>query len=257
MSYCVGISTKYGLAYMSDTRTNAGLDDLSQFKKLYTWSRLDDRVFTILSAGNLATTQAVVTAIEQDFKNTKGRLHKFTSMFQVAEFVGNKLSEKVKQHSKNSINAANTFQASLILGGQIKGSCPSLFLIYPEGNFIAATQDTPFFQIGEIKYGRPILLRAYSPDLSMQDILKLLIVSFDSTLKANLTVGFPLDFHIYYTDSLRSGVEGRINEDNPYFLDVKNAWGRGLEDLLLKLPALTLSSVMPKTKKNVDTSRSS
>ena len=251
MSYCVGISTKYGLAYMSDTRTNAGLDDLSKFKKLFTWNRVDDRVFTILSAGNLATTQAVVAAIEQDFKNTKGWLHKFTSMYQVAEFVGNKLHEKVKKHSKNSINAASTFQASLILGGQIKGTYPSLFLIYPEGNFIEATQDTPFFQIGEIKYGRPILLRAYSQDLSMQDIFKLLIVSFDSTLKANLTVGFPLDFHIYYKDSLRPGVEGRMNEDNPYFVDVKKAWSRGLEDLLLKLPALTLNPVMPKEKQKV------
>ena len=248
MSYCVGILTKFGLAFMSDTRTNAGLDDLSQFKKLFTWGRSDDRLFTLLSAGNLATTQAVVSEIEQDFKKSKGRLLNGKSMFEVAEFVGQHLRDKVKKHSGNEINAESTFKASLILGGQIKGSKPSLFLIYPEGNFIEATKDTPFFQIGEIKYGRPILVRAYRQDLSMKDIFKLLIVSFDSTLKANLTVGFPLDFQIYFTDSLKSSVEGRLNANDPYFVDVSNAWSRGLEDLLLKLPGLTLSEEVKKQK---------
>ena len=248
MSYCVGILTKLGLAFMSDTRTNAGLDDLSQFKKLFSWGRSDDRLFTLLSAGNLATTQAVVSEIEQDFKKSKGRLLNCQSMFEVAEFVGQHLHDKVKKHSGNAISAESTFKASLILGGQIKGSKPSLFLIYPEGNFIEATEDTPFFQIGEIKYGRPILVRAYRQDLSMKDIFKLLIVSFDSTLKANLTVGFPLDFQIYFTDSLKSSVEGRLNANDPYFVDVSNAWSRGLEDLLLRLPGLTLSEEVKKQK---------
>ena len=173
MSYCVGISTKYGLAFMSDTRTNAGLDDLSQFKKLFTFGLSNDRLFTLLSAGNLATTQAVVSAIDQDCKNNKSRLLKCKSMFEVAEFVGQQLSQKVKQHAENGVNGESKFQANLILGGQIKGSKPSLFLIYPEGNFIEATEDTPFFQIGEIKYGRPILIRAYRRELSMKDIFKL------------------------------------------------------------------------------------
>jgi|TARA_A100001015_G_scaffold296513_1_gene376920 putative proteasome-type protease len=248
MSYCVGISTKYGLAFMSDTRTNAGLDDLSQFKKLFTFGLSNDRLFTLLSAGNLATTQAVVSAIDQDSKSNKSRLLRCKSMFEVAEFVGQQLSQKVKQHAENGVNGESKFQANLILGGQIKGSKPSLFLIYPEGNFIEATEDTPFFQIGEIKYGRPILIRAYRRELSMKDIFKLLIVSFDSTLKANLTVGFPLDFQIYFTDTLKSGVEGRLNANDPYFVDVSNAWSRGLEDLLLKLPSLTLSEEETKQK---------
>ena len=157
MSYCVGILTKFGLAFMSDTRTNAGLDDLSQFKKLFTWGRSGDRLFTLLSAGNLATTQAVVSEIEQDFKKSKGRLLNCQSMFEVAEFVGQQLHNKVKKHSGNEMNAESAFKASLILGGQIKGSKPSLFLIYPEGNFIEATEDTPFFQIGEIKYGLSLI----------------------------------------------------------------------------------------------------
>mgnify|MGYP001274919502 CR=1 FL=1 len=248
MSYCVGISTKYGLAFMSDTRTNAGLDDLSQFKKLFTFGLSNDRLFTLLSAGNLATTQAVVSAIDQDSKSNKSRLLRCKSMFEVAEFVGQQLSQKVKQHAENGVNGESKFQANLILGGQIKGSKPSLFLIYPEGNFIEATEDTPFFQIGEIKYGRPILIRAYRRELSMKDIFKLLIVSFDSTLKANLTVGFPLDFQIYFTDTLKSGVEGRLNANDPYFVDVSNAWSRGLEDLLLRLPSLTLSEDETKQK---------
>ena len=233
---------------MSDTRTNAGLDDLSQFKKLFTFGLSNDRLFTLLSAGNLATTQAVVSAIDQDSKSNKSRLLKCKSMFEVAEFVGQQLSQKVKQHAENGVNGESKFQANLILGGQIKGSKPSLFLIYPEGNFIEATEDTPFFQIGEIKYGRPILIRAYRRELSMKDIFKLLIVSFDSTLKANLTVGFPLDFQIYFTDTLKSGVEGRLNANDPYFVDVSNAWSRGLEDLLLKLPSLTLSEEETKQK---------
>ncbi len=213
MSYCVGISTKYGLAFMSDTRTNAGLDDLSQFKKLFTWSRSDDRLLTILSAGNLATTQAVVSAIDQDFKNKKSQLLKCKSMFEIAEFVGDQLSQKVKQHSENGVNGESTFQANLILG-----------------------------------YGRPILVRAYRQDLSMKDIFKLLIVSFDSTLKANLTVGFPLDFQIYFSNTLKSGVEGRLKANDPYFVDVSNAWSKGLEDLLLRLPSLTLSEEVNKQK---------
>ena len=233
---------------MSDTRTNAGLDDLSQFKKLFTFGLSNDRLFTLLSAGNLATTQAVVSAIDQDSKSNKSRLLRCKSMFEVAEFVGQQLSQKVKQHAENGVNGESKFQANLILGGQIKGSKPSLFLIYPEGNFIEATEDTPFFQIGEIKYGRPILIRAYRRELSMKDIFKLLIVSFDSTLKANLTVGFPLDFQIYFTDTLKSGVEGRLNANDPYFVDVSNAWSRGLEDLLLKLPSLTLSEEETKQK---------
>ena len=241
MSYCTGILTKFGLVFMSDTRTNAGLDNLSKYKKLFTWSCKDDRVFTILSAGNLATTQALVNDIDQEFNKLESPLRDFETMFEVAEFVGSKLHVRVKQHSDNQVSAKSKFQASLILGGQIRGAKPALFLIYPEGNFIEATFDTPFFQIGEIKYGRPILLRAYRNNLSMEDVLKLLLVSFDSTIKANLTVGFPLDFHVYFADKLSVGVEGRISHDNPYFLDVKKAWSSGLEALLLSLPALTLS----------------
>ena len=129
MSYCVGISTKYGLAFMSDTRTNAGLDDLSQFKKLFTWGRSDDRLFTLLSAGNLATTQAVVSEIDQDFKSKKSQLHRCKSMFEVAEFVGQQLHNKVKKHSENEINAESTFKASLILGVRLKDQ-NLLFFLY-------------------------------------------------------------------------------------------------------------------------------
>ena len=235
MTYCVGMMLDNGLVFMSDTRTNAGLDNISTFKKMSIWENKGDRVITLLSSGNLATTQAVISLLDERTKSPEERtplLFDMPSMFQVARLVAETLRDVVNQHHKGGLQADSTFKATLILGGQIAGSPPRLFLIYPEGNFIEASRDTPYFQIGETKYGRPILVRAYNPAMSFEAAMKLLLVSFDSTVKANLSVGAPFDFHLYRSDSLHMGHHGRVNATDPYFQEISTGWGVALKEAL-------------------------
>ncbi len=171
MTYCVGLRLNRGLLFMADTRTNAGLDNISTYRKLFSWSDDGDSAITLLTAGNLATTQAVVSLIEERMKAPGERspsILGLPSMFQVARFVGQLLKDVIAQNAQGGQRADSTFNATLIVGGQVKGSEPRLFLIYPEGNFIEAGLDTPFLQIGETKYGRPILVRAFDPDMTLR-----------------------------------------------------------------------------------------
>ena len=239
MTYCVGMMLNRGLVFMSDTRTNAGLDNISTYGKMKIWEAEGDRVITLLSAGNLATTQAVVSELDERVKAHGERnpsVLEAASMYQVARLVADTLRDVIARHSDTGQRASSVFNATLILGGQIAGGPPRLFLIYPEGNFIEAGLDTPFFQIGEIKYGRPILVRAYDPDLSFAEAMKLLLVSFDSTVKANLTVGAPFDYHLYTSDSLVRGDPGRVEQDDPYFQAISQGWGDALKQALDSLP---------------------
>ncbi len=243
MTYCVGMMLDEGLVFMSDTRTNAGLDNISTFKKMTIWEAPGDRVITLLSSGNLATTQSVVSLLDERTKSPDDRTPSVLgvpSMFQVARLVAATLREVIDKHRDAGQEADSAFGATLILGGQIAGSPPRLFLIYPEGNFIEAGADTPFFQIGETKYGRPILVRAYDPAMNFEDAMRLLLVSFDSTVKANLTVGAPFDFHVYQKDSLTAGPHGRIEIDDPYLHTVANGWGSALQEALESLPKFSL-----------------
>ncbi|WP_317625241.1 proteasome-type protease [Rhodalgimonas zhirmunskyi] len=228
-----------GLVFMSDTRTNAGLDNISTFRKMHVWEEPGDRVLVLINAGNLATTQAVVSILEERTKAPEDRepsLMGAPSMFQAARMVADVLREVIDEHAQTGQRADSTFNATMILGGQIKGGPPRLFLIYPEGNFIEAGGDTPFFQIGEMKYGRPILVRAYDPTLSFEAAMKLLVVSFDSTIKANLTVGAPFDYLFYETDSYKVGHIGRIKQDDPYFKTISQGWSNALKEALDSLP---------------------
>lgn len=229
---------------MSDTRTNAGLDNISTFKKMTIWDEPGDRVLTLMAAGNLATTQAVVSILEERSKlpgDRKPSLMQAPSMFQAACMVGDTLREVIKNHREGGQRADSSFDATLIFGGQIGDNPPRLFLIYPEGNFIEAGMDTPFFQIGEIKYGRPILVRAYDADMTFDSALKLLMVSFDSTLKANLSVGAPLDYFCYEKGSLKCEWGGRIKQDNPEFRKISTRWGDALKQALDTLPDVTVN----------------
>jgi putative proteasome-type protease len=242
MTYCVGMMLNRGLIFMSDTRTNAGLDNISTFRKMKIWEKQGDRCITLLSAGNLATTQAVVSELEERLKAPEDRdpsIFAVPSMFQAARLVANTLREVIARQSDSGQRADSAFNATLLLGGQIDGSEPRLFLIYPEGNFIEASADTPFFQTGEIKYGRPILVRAFDPDMGFEEAMKLLLVSFDSTVKANLTVGAPFDFHYYEIDSLKAGPTGRVDLSDPYFQRISQGWGNALKDALESLPDFT------------------
>jgi putative proteasome-type protease len=240
MTYCVGMMLETGLVLMSDTRTNSGVDNISVFRKMHCWSIPGERIVTLLTAGNLATTQAVVSRLEERNKAPDDRhnsLLEAPTMFQVATVVGTLLRDTIENIShSNGQNAGSTFNASLIVAGQIRGMEPRLFLIYPEGNFIEASFDTPFFQIGETKYGRPILLRGYDREMSFEDAVKLLMVSFDSTLKANLSVGLPLDMMVIARDTFVPLHERRIDSRDSYFRAISSGWGEALKRAFHDLP---------------------
>ncbi|MEM9278898.1 MAG: proteasome-type protease [Pseudomonadota bacterium] len=239
MTYCVGLRLNKGLVFMSDTRTNAGVDNISVFRKMFTWSQPGDRVVTLLTAGNLATTQSVISILDERTKAPEERkpsLLEVPSMFRVAQIVGETLRDVVQSNATSGQNADSAFNATIIVGGQIKGGEQQLFLVYPEGNFLEASADTPFFQIGETKYGKPILVRAYDPDMSFNDAVKLLMVSFDSTIKANLSVGLPLDFQMHEKDAFDVTEERRVERDDPYFNTISSGWGEALKSAFHSLP---------------------
>lgn len=243
MTYCVGMRLNAGLVFMSDTRTNAGVDNFSSHRKMVTWSVPGERAITLMTAGNLATTQAMISLLEERSKAIEERdpnILREETMFQVARLVGATLKEVIAYSSPTGQSSDDQFSASVIVGGQIKGGQPTVFLIYPEGNFIEITDDTPFFQIGETKYGKPILVRAYDPELSFSDAVKLLMVSFDSTVKSNLSVGLPFDLHIYENDSFHTNRQLRIEDGDPGYLAVTSSWGTALKDALETLPSYEL-----------------
>ncbi|SDE03283.1 proteasome-type protease [Ruegeria marina] len=243
MTYCVGMRLDRGLVFMSDTRTNAGVDNISTFRKMFTFEEAGERFITILTAGNLATTQAVISMLEERTKAPAERspsIMDAPSMFQVARLVGQTLREVIAANAETGQRADTAFNATLIVGGQIADSPPRLFMVYPEGNFIEAGEDTPYFQIGETKYGRPILVRAYEPDMSFEAAVKLLLVSFDSTIKANLSVGLPLDLQLYEADSCKQGLSRRIDAEDPYFQAISTGWGSALKRAFDSLPDITL-----------------
>jgi putative proteasome-type protease len=220
VTYCVGMMLDHGLVLMSDTRTNSGVDNISVFRKMYHCQVPGERIIALMTAGNLATTQAVISSLEERNKAPEERhnsLLEAPTMFQIASTVGKLLRETIqaRQADNGGQEAAGQFTASMILAGQIKGMEPRMFLIYPEGNFIEASFDTPFFQIGETKYGRPIILRGYDRSMSFEDAVKLLMVSFDSTLKANLSVGLPLDLLVIERDTYAPAHIRRITGDDP------------------------------------------
>lgn len=243
MTYCVGMLLDKGMAFMSDTRTNSGVDNISTFRKMFSWSVPGERFITIMTAGNLATTQALVSQLEERNKapgERKPSILAAPTMFQVANIIGAMLRETILARAltgdEASLPTAPNFKASVILGGQIAGMEPRLYLIYPEGNFIEASPETPFFQIGETKYGRPILVRGFESHMSFADITKLLMVSFDSTLKANLSVGLPLDLMLYKNEDFVPFHERRITADDPYFEKISESWSEALRAAFHSLP---------------------
>ena len=244
MTYCVGLRLDRGIIFASDTRTNAGFDNIASFRKMHVWEEKGDRVLVLLGAGNLSVTQSVVSILKEEIADPghdeDGRnILNAGTMFQVARRIGEALREVHKTNGESLGPNAAAFQASFILGGQIKGDTPRLFQIYNEGNFIEATTDTPFFQIGEHKYGKPILDRVAVPEMRMGEAAKLLLISFDSTLRSNLSVGMPIDMLIYRTDTLFIGEERRIGADDPYFRSLSVGWSEALRDAFSNIESYT------------------
>jgi putative proteasome-type protease len=229
-----------GLVLMSDTRTNSGVDNISTFRKMFHWEVHGERIIAVMSSGNLATTQAVISLLEERNKTPEERHNSVLeapTMFQIASLLGKLLCETIQSRdADNGPKAAGTFSATLILAGQIRGMEPRLFLIYPEGNFIEASFDTPFFQIGETKYGRPIILRGYDRTMNFSDAVKLLMVSFDSTLKANLSVGMPLDLLVIENNGFEPLHEERILATDPWYRSLSASWSEALRAALDGLP---------------------
>lgn len=244
MTYAIGMKINNGLLFMSDTRTNAGVDNISTFKKMFAWTNEGHSVVTILAAGNLATTQSLISIFQgngDSEQNLETTILEQNSMFDVARSVGRQLRKVIQANSDAGQKADSSFHATLILGGQIKGDEPTIFMIYPEGNFIEVTSDTPFFQIGETKYGKPILIRAFDPRMGFAEGLKLMLLSFDSTIEANLSVAPPLDFQIYERDSFKLGASGRIEADDPYYNKISKKWSLALKTAFHSMPNLIIN----------------
>lgn len=243
MTYCVGLRLNSGLVFMSDTRTSAGVDNFAVTRKQFTWEVAGERKITIMTAGNLATTQAMISLLEERSKTAEERdpnILRLPTMFQVAQLVGSTLKEVINTSLNQGQMSADQFSASVILGGQIGTGRPTIFLIYPEGNFIEISEDTPYMQIGETKYGKPILVRAYDPDMSFEEAVKLLLVSFDSTVKSNLSVGLPFDIEIYENDSFSSARQKRVDESDAIYQTISTSWGDALREAFKQLPSYKL-----------------
>jgi putative proteasome-type protease len=239
MTYCVGLLLNEGMVLLSDTRTNAGLDNISTYRKMFTFEDPGERVIVIMTAGSLSVTQTTIAqlhdAIDDPDATPDTSIMLAPTMLKVAEIVGEKLAQ-VRAEIDHKLSAAQGASASMIVAGQRKGGGMRLFLIYPEGNFIEATEDTPFLQIGEHKYGKPILDRVVKPATSLEDGQKAVLLSMDSTVRSNLSVGMPLDLAVIERDSLRVSMKRRIEAGDPSFRAMSEAWSTALREGFAKIP---------------------
>ena len=239
VTYCVGLYLKDGLVMLSDTRTNAGVDNISTFSKMYTATAPGERMLCMLSAGNLAITQGVWNRLQEGVQlgTERHTLLTVPSMFRAAQLIGAAIRAVYEADGPTLTAQGVGFDISIMLGGQIAGGPARLYLVYAAGNFIEATPDTPFLQIGEHKYGKPILDRALKFDTPLVDGTKLCLVSMDSTLRSNLTVGMPLDLLVYREGSQAIGLQRRITEEDPYFRIISEGWSAALRDAYRALPS--------------------
>ncbi|MCW2308584.1 proteasome-type protease [Rhodobium gokarnense] len=243
MTYCVGLLLKDGLVMLADTRTNAGVDNVSTYSKTFVWEEPGERTIVLMTAGNLAITQSVVNLVSEgipdpeDPHGPRATLSNVPSLFEAARLVGRAIRQ-VHDYDAEAMRAQDTpFAASFLLGGQLKGRTMRLFQIYAAGNFINAAPDTPFLQIGEHKYGKPILDRALDyGETTLEDGVKLALLSMDSTVRSNLSVGFPLDLVLYRKDGLKIFRQVRIEDDNAYFQKISRQWSEALRDAYHVLP---------------------
>ncbi len=236
MTYCVAIKLNAGLVFLSDSRTNAGLDQISMFRKMIIYEKANDRFMALLSAGNLSISQSVreILQVEQikEHKDSEPiTIWNARSMFDAARVLGSAIRHVHERDGAALKQAGVEFNVSLIFGGQIKGEGMRLFQVYSAGNFIEATPETPYFQVGESKYGKPVLDRVITPGTPLDEAAKCALVSMDSTLKSNLTVGLPLDMVVYEANQFQTDKVVCIDENNPYFRMLHNSWGQKLREV--------------------------
>ncbi len=237
MTYCVGVLVNQGLVMLSDSRTSASVDNIATYRKMTVWQQPGDRMICLMSAGNLAISQAVVNLIEEwNGSDRSGGVYGVTSMFRAARLVGDAIRSVYETDGKALELRDQPFNASFLLGGQVNGGQTRLFQIYSEGNFIEASDETPFLQIGEHKYGKPILDRAITVETPLIDAMKLALVSMDSTLRSNLSVGFPLDLMVYEDGMLAPKIWRHIREDDPYYSNIREQWSLALRRAYTEIP---------------------
>lgn len=238
MTYCIGMLLDEGLVLLSDSRTNAGVDHINTFRKMNVWQRPGERVLVLLSAGNLAISQAVVNRLNEHAASAEGEpnILNAPNLFEAATRIGEALREVHRRDAGALKGFGVEFNASLILAGQIAGEPPRLFNIYAAGNFIEASRDTPYFQIGESKYGKPILDRVIKPETSLDEAAKCALISMDSTIRSNLSVGLPLDLLYLRRDALRVDHHVSIDAEHPYFAMIRSRWGEQLRRVFQELP---------------------
>jgi putative proteasome-type protease len=238
MTYCVAVMLDAGMVFASDSRTNAGVDQVSVFRKMHLITNQNDRMIAIMSSGNLSITQSAINLLEHNARtgDANKTVRNASSMFEIADLVGNALREVRRRDGpylqQNNIDAG----ASFIVGGQIRGEPQRLFHIYSEGNFIEATPETPYFQIGESKYGKPVIDRVITRKTQLLEAAKCVLVSFDSTMRSNISVGLPIDLVIYDNNGLKVRTQRRIDESDAYFRMIHTEWGEGLRRVFAQLP---------------------
>jgi putative proteasome-type protease len=238
MTYCVAMSLDAGMIFASDSRTNAGVDQIARFSKMKVFAEEGQRVIVTLSSGNLSITQNALNIFEQKSRGGDNQEHLWNaqSLFDVARLLGDSLRDVKTRDGPYLVQNNIDAHANFLIGGQIRGEPPRLFNVYGEGNFIEATPDTCYFQIGETKYGKPIIDRVLKRSTSLLDATKCTVVSFDSTMRSNISVGLPIDLLVYEVDSLRIKLQRRIEESDPYFQMVHVQWGEGLRRVFAQLP---------------------
>jgi putative proteasome-type protease len=253
MTYCVGILLKDGLVMIADTRTNAGVDNIAVFRKLHVFKKPGERVIALSSAGNLSHAQTVMSLLNEGHENPETKkietLMQAESMFQAAQMVGRAVRHVYQIDGDAMEKQSGRFDVSFLLGGQIKGRRLRLFMIYAAGNFIEASLETPFLQIGEHKYGKPILDRAISYDTDLYDALKIGLISVDSTLRSNLAVGMPLDLAIIRRDALDAELTYRVDDRDKYFSDLRQRWSEALRATHQSIPPPAYQSSAPASGK--------
>lgn len=239
MTYCLAISVNKGLVFASDSRTNAGADQVSTYGKMHVFGSDGDRQIVLLSAGNLATTQAVIARIERDIRDgADSHLMSVANLESAAQYVGQILQAQEERHGAAVSAAGINAEATFIIGGQIKGARTRLYLVYPQGNYITTSKETPFLQLGEVKYGKAILDRVVHSPTSLDEAALCALVSMDSTIRSNATVGPPIELLSYENDSLRIDHYLRLEESDDYLLEIKRAWNDYLLAAFKTLPGI-------------------
>jgi putative proteasome-type protease len=243
MTYCVGVLLESGMVFASDSRTNAGLDNASKFCKMTVFERKGDRVIVMLSSGNLAGTQAVISLLRQrgELQDRPFNIWTARTMFDVVLCASDVMREIELRDGENLRRSDLSFNASLMVGGQIRGEPMRLFRIYAEGNFIEVGEHEPFLQTGEAKYGKPILDRVITAATSLADAVKCVLVSFDSTMRSNLSVGMPIDLLCYERDAFEVRMRRRFKTHDPYFERLSDSWSEGTREVFSRLPELRWS----------------